>query len=256
MEAKDMLAVTAAVVTAILATSKLVSDKEGKISDFRKDWITTFRAALAECLGEAHVIAGRIKIRIKHIAAAQGIPEASVKLSPFDREKLEGELIAHWNNYRRSYRDVLLHLNFAETSVQLFCERTNPPQTRGRSPEDIWRRLSDNPRTLAERLLLEAKKKSQKLDSLEQATPAAIELVSELDQLLTGMLGDYDKMGTEGAYEKIDEKIMRATLLGNLVIKPEWNRIKQGEKMHRRAIFIAHVVVAVGFVGLVYATVR
>ncbi|MBO9879552.1 hypothetical protein [Xanthomonas sp. D-99] len=138
IDPKDLMTLAAATIAASLAAAKLIADKESKVSDFRKDWITTFRSALSECLAEAHVIAGRIHIRTKH-SKASGSPT----LNDDDRAALEKELTEHWANYRHSYRTVLLHLNFAETSLPLFCDRGEAPVV-SRTPEAIWRALSSH----------------------------------------------------------------------------------------------------------------
>src|SRR5690554_2311180 len=108
MSTADIVALTAAIVAAALAAAKVVADKESKVSDFRAGWINSFRGALAECLAEAHVISGRIRIRAQH---SQG---EEVLLG-----ELDAELTNHWLLYRKAYRMALLHLNFAETSVAI-----------------------------------------------------------------------------------------------------------------------------------------
>lgn len=60
MEGRELVAFSAALIAELLSIAKLVADKESRISDFRKDWINGFRAALSEMLGEAYAISGRI----------------------------------------------------------------------------------------------------------------------------------------------------------------------------------------------------
>ena len=71
MEGRELVAFSAALIAALLSIAKLIADKESRISDFRKDWINSFRAALSEMLGEAYAISGRIKIKIRHAEAAK-----------------------------------------------------------------------------------------------------------------------------------------------------------------------------------------
>ena len=245
IDLKDLTALAAATIAASLAAAKLVADKESKVSDFRKDWITTFRAALSECLAEAHVIAGRIRIRAKHLQAS-----GASGLDKQDRESLEKELTEHWAAYRQSYRTVLLHLNFAETSLPLFCDRPHAPAVE-RTPQAVWNALRGK-RPSVEGYLLAANN-PQAVDPLSRATPAAIELVSVLESLLAKLLGAYDHLADDAHYQTIDAEIMRATLLGNLVIKPEWNRIKNGERLYRVAIWFSLAVVFAGFAGFFYS---
>ena len=51
MEGREIVAFAAALIAAVLAYTKLIADKESKISDFRKDWINSLREALSEMLG-------------------------------------------------------------------------------------------------------------------------------------------------------------------------------------------------------------
>lgn len=245
IDLKDLTALAAATIAASLAAAKLVADKESKVSDFRKDWITTFRAALSECLAEAHVIAGRIRIRARHAQAA-----GAGGLDKQDRESLEKDLTEHWTAYRQSYRTVLLHLNFAETSLPLFCDRSRAPAIE-RTPQAVWNALRGR-RPSMEGLLL-AVNNPQAVDPLSRANPASIELVSVLESLLAKLLGAYDHLADDVHYEAIDADIMHATLLGNLVIKPEWNRIKKGELLHHVAIGFSLAVVLAGFAGFIYS---
>jgi hypothetical protein len=245
IDLKDLTALAAATIAASLAAAKLVADKESKVSDFRKDWITTFRAALSECLAEAHVIAGRIRIRAKHVRAS-----GADGLGKEDRETLEKDLTEHWAAYRQSYRTVLLHLNFAETSLPLFCDRLLAPAIE-RTPQAVWNALRGQ-RPSMEGYLLDVNH-PQAVDPLSRATPAAIELVAVLESLLAKLLGMYDQLAEDAHYDLIDVDIMRATLLGNLVIKPEWNRIKKGERLHHVAIGFSLAVVIAGFVGFAYS---
>jgi len=50
MEGREIVAFAAALIAAVLAYTKLIADKESKISDFRKDWINSLREARANRL--------------------------------------------------------------------------------------------------------------------------------------------------------------------------------------------------------------
>lgn len=116
----------ATVITAVYSAAKMIADKESKISDFRKEWTSSFRDALANCLAEAHAIAGRIRIRSEHDG----------EISTADKAKLEDALLEHWVSFRRTYRLVLLHLNFAETSQILIFSEVKTTQDTGAPTEE------------------------------------------------------------------------------------------------------------------------
>lgn len=241
METRDLVALLAAFVAAAFAAAKLIADKEAKISDFRKDWIGSFRQALATCLAEAHVISGRIRIRTRHSLQVSQAP-----LDSDSKKALEDELTKHWAQFRQAFYMVMLHLNFAETSLPLYAVRTNSDAN---SPQQVWDELISSGRTRAVQLRLAANT-PQSIDPISRASPAAIELVRELEDLLSELVGNYDKIGDEVIYEGIDRRILNATLLGNLVIKPEWNRIKRGERQHRRAVWASSLIAFLGVVSI------
>lgn len=230
MEIKDKMALAAAIVAGALAAAKLVADKESKISDFRKEWIASFRLALAECLAEAHVIAGRIKIRMVH--------QSGSPLSDEDKSLLEKDLKDHWKALRLSYRTVLLHLNFAETG-RVLLSKDKLGLSEGTTAH-CWELLSTEPPKYADLLYLE-KANPQFVDRLERASPAALQLTRELDALIRLLLGDYTS--TFARYDDIERHIVNATLLGNLAIKPEWNRIKRGELSYRLTIWFSVILI-------------
>lgn len=302
MEGREIVALSAALIAALLAVAKLIADKETKISDFRKDWINTFRAALSEMLGEAYSISGRIKIRVKHaedakkeaavsaagmaavptveppelavaadqdaVACAEDVqpravsstvsgganasPGTSKKIDPKlltqdEIKALEDELTDHWNTLRKAHRTVLLHLNFSETVWGGY------PYEQGVTPRSkadaAWQRLVRSSR-LAKGLAVTAP-----YSSLQNGQPseAAVLLVAQLDHLVEFLLGKYYEVGTDDRYEAIKQAIDNSTLLGNLVLKPEWNRIKEGEpKYNQLLVFLAGVVIIGAFaLGLV-----
>lgn len=241
MDTKDLVALLAAFVTATFAAAKLIADKESKISDFRKDWISTFRLALSECLAEAHVIAGRIRIRARHSGAEPSFNDEQ-------KQGLEEELTEHWAAFRSAYNKVILHLNFAETGVPLYNSRFNSSLS---SADVVWDELSAGSASRSLQLVL-AKNNPQQVDSSRRAMPASLELASELEALLTDLTGDYSEIASEDKYRRIDRRILKATLLGNLVIKPEWNRIKKGERGYRWAVRVAGAVIFVAMLGIGY----
>lgn len=295
-----MVALSAALIAALLAVAKLIADKETKISDFRKDWINSFRGALAEMLGEAYSISGRIRIRISHAIAAKALeselaaanaanapddgaakpdagaclkqddpaaadntgqserpsvggegekpelPSDSIDpklLTPAEIKELEDELTDHWNTLRKAHRTVLLHLNFSETvwGGRPYQQAASPPQ----KAEAAWASLvtsSNLPAGLAV---------TAQYNAAQNGTPsdAAVLLVAQLDHLVRHLLGKYYEVGTESRHEAIKLAIDNSTLLGNLVLKPEWNRIKVGEAKYNRLLSF------LGGVGVVVLTV-
>lgn len=243
MESRESIALLAAVVSAIFAAAKLVADKEAKISDFRREWIGSLRGSLSECLAQAHLIAGRIRIRARHGADGLAISDPATKAS------LEEDLVKHWEAYRRAHCAVMLHLNFSETSVPIHSSSTSNRGTAGH-PLEVWKYISSLSNFPAQQLLLEATNPVQ-IDSGTRANAAAVELVSELDSLLTDLLGDYEKIGEQARYERIDQRIRRSILLGNLVIKPEWDMIKRGEMMHRVAVRGSVALAAIALLTLI-----
>lgn len=242
VETRDLVALLAAFVAAAFAAAKLIADKETKISDFRKDWIASFRQALATCLAEAHVISGRIRIRARHQLQASQLP-----LDPDSKKSLEDELTEHWAQFRQAFYMVMLHLNFAETSLPLYTGRT---KSHASSPQQVWDELISAGRMRAVQLRLAADT-PQSVDPISRASPAAIELVRELEDLLSELVGNYDKIGDEAIYNGIDRRILNATLLGNLVIKPEWNRIKRGERQYRKAVWVSSLIALLGVASIV-----
>lgn len=238
MDVKDKVVFAAAITAAALAVAKLIADKESKVSEFRKDWIASFRTSLCSSLAEAHVIAGRIKIRREHNPNRQ--------LSDSDLERLEGELTSHWTALRHSLQMVMLHLNFAETSLVLMSSSDGNRIT---PTTEAWETLSRSKPTGPEQLYFIANKKQQ-VDEISRASPAAVALVRTLDELRRSLLGAYADVGVNEKYKTIEDLILKATLLGNLVIKPEWNRIKRGERLHRYAIYGSVVLVVAGFYKL------
>ncbi len=265
MEGRELVAFCAALIAAVLAIAKLIADKESRISDFRKDWINSFRAALAEMLGEAYAISGRITIRIRHAQAAKrlqpglrptlsdaaseetiGQSHTAAVGSSFDDgilpavdaigpglltdaevEKLEVELTSHWNTLRKAHRTVLLHLNFGETVWGGY------PAQQSITAEDkaklAWGRLARSS-PLGMGLAV-----TSIYDSGQNGKPseAAALLVAEMDALVNNLLGKYYEVGNDDRYELIKTRIDSCTLLGNLVLKPEWNRIKDGEERYK-----------------------
>lgn len=252
MEGKELVALSGAIIAAILAIAKLIADKESRTSDFRKDWIGTFRGALAELLGEAYVISGRIWIRVQHAqveADRSGKPEGAQLLDKDDTQALEDQLTSHWNTLRKAHRTVLLHLNFGETAWGL------PYVTQDISieqkVEERWKLLVRNSQ------FSQAQQPGDIYQTSQNGSPsgAAALLVSELERLIGAMLGSYEKVGTKEQYALIKRSIDDATLLGNLVLKPEWNRIKEGERNYRNAIGFLKCLGAVGIIFLVIRSV-
>ena len=245
MEGKELVALSATIIAAILAIAKLIADKESRTSDFRKDWIGTFRGALAELLGEAYVISGRIWIRVQHVEALRNHKcIASPVLSKEDIDALEEELTSHWNTLRKAHRTVLLHLNFGETAWGL------PHVTQDVTPEQKiegrWKLLIRNS------TFSQSQQPREIYQTSQNGSPsgAAALLVSELERLIKAMLGPYDEVGTKERHEFIKRSIDDATLLGNLVLKPEWNRIKEGERNYRKAIGFLKFLGALGVIAL------
>lgn len=303
MEGREIVAFGAALIAGVLAYSKLIADKESKISDFRKDWINSFREALAEMLGEAYTISGRIRIRVKHAQAlkdAAAKKDASAKAAaevstdaeepamvassvstaqpqpvdaalpaeplallareasrasvagdsaterngdaeggagsdstpPKEKERLlteeqivelEKDLTDHWHSLRKAHRAILLHMNFSETSTGSGDFNVEPI---GKDkPAGVWRHLvgaARIPKGLIPAAAYDAKQNGV-------MSSAAAMLVDQLELLVEKLLGEYDDVGEELRYEEIKKAISHSTLLGNLVLKPEWNRIKGGE---------------------------
>lgn len=297
MEGRELVAFSAALIAALLSIAKLIADKESKISEFRKDWINSFRAALSEMLGEAHAISGRIKIRIRHAEAAKGLKSQSVTMpareetgalepeqhdfaaptgvdnqlpSPSsagsitsadgqsaesatfsdrvdpalltDEEiaELEEKLTDHWNTLRKAHRTVLLHMNFSETAWGGFpYEQSISPEVKAAA---AWTRLQVSS-PLARGLAV-----ASPYDATQNGKPseASTLLVAELDKLVTHLLGKYYEVGTDKRYDVIKRSIEDATLLGNLVLKPEWNRIKRGEDRYNQLLLVLGAVFLFG----------
>lgn len=252
MEGKELVALSGAMIAAILAIAKLIADKESRTSDFRKDWIGSFRGALAELLGEAYVISGRIWIRVQHAqveAERSGKPVGAPLLNKDDTGALEEQLTSHWNTLRKAHRTVLLHLNFGETAWGL------PYITQDISieqkVEERWKLLVRNSQ------FSPAQQPGEIYQTSQNGSPsgAAALLVSELERLIGAMLGPYEKVGTKEQYALIKRCIDDATLLGNLVLKPEWNRIKEGERNYRNAIGFLKCFGVIGVIILLIVSV-
>ncbi len=252
MEGKELVALSGAIIAAILAIAKLIADKESRTSDFRKDWIGSFRSALAELLGEAYVISGRIWIRVQHAqvdAERSGKSVGAPLLGKADTEVLEEQLTSHWNTLRKAHRTVLLHLNFGETAWGLpyITQDISVEQ----KVEERWKLLIRNSQ------FSPAQQPSDIHQTSQNGSPsgAAALLVSELERLIGAMLGPYEKVGTKEQYALIKRSIDDATLLGNLVIKPEWNRIKKGERNYRSAMGFLKCFGAIGVIILLIVSV-
>ncbi|MHC1653273.1 hypothetical protein ACODUL_08285 [Stenotrophomonas maltophilia] len=324
MEGRELVAISAALIAAVLAVAKLVADKESRISDFRKDWINSYRAALSEMLGEAYAIAGRIRIRTKHAELAEAksssagssataapttsatltekavaesqttllgdgvvqvvvtisrsghsdetvpasVPAAAVPdggtgavgatpASPTGAERagllsaeeileLEKDLTPHWNTLRKAHRTVLLHMNFNETAwgTRNLAADVDHPQ----KAKTVWRDLVTSCR------VLDKSKVENAFVPDKNGVPsgAAVLLVDQLEHLIEKLLGEYHEVGKEDRYTEIKEAIDRSTLLGNLVLKPEWNRIKGGEPKFNRVVFGMGGLASLGFLALLY----
>lgn len=245
MELKDKVVFAGAIAAAALAVAKLVADKESKISDARLEWINGFRDALCECLSSAHVIAGRIKIRRMH--------GDGVKIIADDVRALEAELTEHWAQFRQAFQMTMLHLNFSETNLVLL-----PMYQAGhslRTDSQAWDILSSTPPGRAHSLYIRAALPSptSSQQRRKQASPAKTELASTLVELRSILLGNYADVGIGERYKKIEDCILKATMLGTLVIEPEWTRIKRGEFMHRWAIRASAALVAFGAYKLLTA---
>ncbi|WP_282295751.1 hypothetical protein [Stenotrophomonas sp. PS02289] len=302
MEGRELVALSAALIAALLAIAKLIADKETRISDFRKDWINSFRAALSEMLGEAYAISGRIKIRIRHAELAKrhassskiqapaasplaatadeqedavqerptadnsanapflaavvegeaqlvhpvlGAPELDpMLLTAEEVAELESSLTSHWNTLRKAHRTVLLHLNFSETAWATFpCEQSVTPAEKAEHTWDLLLRSSKLTKGLAVTSGYDP-------DQNGQPSEAAALLVAQLDELVRQLLGRYYEVGAEARYDMIRRSIDNSTLLGNLVLKPEWNRIKRGEDRYTLLLRVLGVVVLVGGLAL------
>lgn len=330
MEGRELVAISAALIAAVLAVAKLVADKESRISDFRKDWINSYRAALSEMLGEAYAIAGRIRIRTKHaeLAASKAssatssataapsiigtsmdtavaesqttmlddsvvqvvvtiskvshseqtlpatVPAADVPdcapavagdaedagaspASPHDTERsdllsaeevleLEKALTPHWNTLRKAHRTVLLHMNFNETAWG--TRKIAPNVGHPRKAEVVWEDLVANCRVPD----TDKVKTAFVADKNGVPSGAAVLLVDQLEHLIGRLLGEYHEVGKEERYTEIKEAIDRSTLLGNLVLKPEWNRIKGGEPKFNRVVLGMGILASIGFLALLY----
>ncbi|PPU66459.1 hypothetical protein XpiCFBP4643_19045 [Xanthomonas pisi] len=317
-------------IAAVLAVAKLIADKESKISDFRKDWINSYRAALSEMLGEAYVIAGRIRIRAKHaqfakanrtdarsaaggatIAPAAGTtssnsvgagshttlltgslvqvvvtvskaspPEvaspataqpsvvepdhssgsdvAAGALAEESEEEgllsaeeildLEQELTSHWNTLRKAHRTVLLHMNFNETAwgTRALGEGTNHRA----KAASVWQSI------VSSCGVVDQDKAATAYDASKNGDPsgAAVLLVDQLEDLVGKLLGEYHVVGGKARYEEIKKAIDCSTLLGNLVLKPEWNRIKSGEPKFKFVVFGLWALALSGSVALLYSS--
>jgi len=130
--------VVAGVITAILAAFKLFSDKAAKTTEFRRAWVESFRTAVATFVGNVHTIFGRIAIRHKH-AGQGGIDSGKEKSNSrlfdwywkpvkkgvteplFDKE-MESELTVHWLALRKSYNEIILHVNAKDHGAYLIAE--------------------------------------------------------------------------------------------------------------------------------------
>lgn len=330
MEGRELVAISAALIAAVLAVAKLVADKESRISDFRKDWINSYRAALSEMLGEAYAIAGRIRIRTKHAelaaskanAATCGATSApSISATPTDTPvgesqttmlndgvvqvvvtiskashseqslpatvpaadlfagapaaaavtenvgaspafapdteragllsaeevlELEKALTPHWNTLRKAHRTVLLHMNFNETAWG--TRKIAPNLGHPEKAEAVWADL------VASCRIPDTEKVKTAFVANKNGVPsgAAVLLVDQLEHLIGRLLGEYHEVGKEARYNEIKEAIDRSTLLGNLVLKPEWNRIKGGEPKFNRVVLGMGVLASLGFLALLY----
>lgn len=337
MEGRELVAISAALIAAVLAVAKLVADKESRISDFRKDWINSYRAALSEMLGEAYVIAGRIRIRTKHakltksgstggkdpsriataapaagttsseavtaanhttlladnavqvvvtistsppsnvVAATQVQPSvipqdqspdpdvtAAASAEVHERDglfsaeeilDLEKDLTSHWNTLRKAHRTVLLHMNFNETAwgiKGLGKSVAGNILDHRLKAANVW---SDITNSID---LVDKGKAARAYEVSKNGDPsgAAALLVDQLDDLVGKLLGEYHIVGEKGRYEEIKMAIDRSTLLGNMVLKPEWNRIKGGEPKFNWVVFGLWALALVGFAALLYFSLR
>jgi len=244
MDIRDKLTIAGALAVAALATAKLIADKEAKISDVRRDWISGFRDALSECLASAHIIAGRIVIRRRHQKGA---------LSESDIKELETELTEHWVSYRHAFQKTLLHLNFSEAVLTLlpgYHGGKQDPAAHKRGPvsdEDAWHTLTE-PRTHST-YYNHLHGLASPFPEMEQNPPAraaAAELGKTLVELRSALLGQYDKIGEGPAYDRIEDLIRKATRLGALAIEPETALISKGEWAHRLAIGGSIALVCIG----------
>lgn len=223
-------AALAAFIAAAFSLVKLLAEKENEISQFRKEWVSTFRNSIADVAAEAALIVGRVSIRIKHKETRGFTPEES--------SSLEVELTDHWLAFRKAYFLALTHLNIGETSFGL-------DETYEVSSAKIESHLKQlHSQRHAVQLYLESRGRGPML--FEPGSGAAIELVARLRAVSKLVAKPYLELAQDITQRELESLTKDIVFLSNIVIKTEWVRIKQGEPSYRRTV-VAGLLMSVSF---------
>ena len=214
-----LFALLAAFLTAVISFVKLVNDKEGKISEFREQWTTSARQALAELIS-------------KLLAIAQVLEERAYRADNCNRTidhiqnsttDLEKELLTGMHEYERTMlektnelrRELMRDIHHANQLARLHF-KLNDPDTAG----------------------------------LECKIDAALDLVATIETV--GISSDEEKVKELTA--RIRMLSAEISMLCRVVIKGEWEKVKRGEPTYvktKRAAKWAVLVFFMVFVGTI-----
>ncbi len=231
--------ICAAAIAALAGWITLVLARTTSVSEFRQKWTDSFRTALADFTASAELIRGRIRIRAGHKSRTSGKTE----FDPSTKEKLEKELTEYWSEFRKSHALVLLHLKEVTFKLQIRSGLNSSGRIGKEVRDEGLRLLDDYSKTKS------ALAKAQ-FDNLSQSDSIPVELALEWELHKVRLLleCDYALISTDTEIPKHIEKLRS---IGRGLIKDEWERIKDGEVIYRRALKIFPLVLAIG-VGLLW----
>lgn len=211
-----IVATIAAFVSTFMAYVRLISDNDGRITDFRKDWNESLRKSVAELNASILGIYGRISVE------EENSNEVNVQ------KELRKDLFPDWKNLRASESFILLHLNKIEPFQNLYREKYQTIANCRLEIDDITKYIK--------------KLKNFDIDNLKEHEEKFTHYLISSMHCTIRLLEDKDYSKIRHEKEHIYNGVNAITFFSGQLLKITWERVKEGEKNTRKALNIFWII--------------
>lgn len=228
------ISIIAAIISAFIAFVKLLSDNDGRISDFRKEWNESLRKSIAELNSSILGIYGRISIEHhnNHLNSySLFLPSRKVLQKKNSIKNLKDDLFPYWKTLREAESLIYLHFNRAIPYENSFDDKFQSNESCREEINKLTKYIINPEKIKSDDL---EKHEEEFINKLFCAIISTIKLIENKD---------YSKIADEKKYIYNGTKAIN--FFSSQILKITWEKVKRGEENTRKALKYTGVVLGV-----------
>lgn len=211
-----ILSIIGAAIGAFIGYLKLVSDNEGRITDFRREWNESLRKGVSQYNANILAIWGRIDVEGKN-------------LSNEDRlEELRKELLSFWHSLREAKSLIILHFNKKSTHNAIL-------ENEFLGKEECLKRIDQLNEEIKNLIVQKHKDEDYYSQSLIKSLILTNKLMEEKD---------YQEISKDK--EGIQKGLIALNFFTSNILKNTWEKVKRGEDRFYYTLKFSQIIFYIG----------